>query len=95
MVDARGVIITVTIVKNTKKEITINNKIQRIHSFESFRDILSDIYDREKDAITTKVHVSSSVEKEETTIDVDETISLANEIFLVKTMKYVVMVKSY
>ena len=95
MVDAKGVTITVLIVKTSKKEITINNKIQRIHSFESFRDILSDIYDREKDAITMKVHVSSSVEKEETTIDVDETISLANEIFLVKTMKYVVMVKSY
>ena len=95
MVDAKGVTITVTIVKNSKKEITINNKIQRIHTFESFRDILSDIYDGEKDTITIKVRVSSSVEKEEATIDVDETISLANEIFLVKTMKYVVMVKSY
>ena len=95
MVDAKGVITTVTIVKNSKKEITINNKIQRIHTFESFRDILSDIYDGEKDAITIKVRVSSSVEKEEATIDVDETISLANEIFLVKTMKYVVMLKSY
>ena len=95
MVDAKGVTITVTIVKNSKKEITINNKIQRIHTFESFRDILSDIYDGEKDTITIKVRVSSSVEKEEATIDVDETISLANEIFLVKTMKYVVMLKSY
>ena len=95
MADAKGVTITVLIVKNSKKEITINNKIQRIHTFESFRDILSDIYDGEKDTITIKVRVSSSVEKEEATIDVDETISLANEIFLVKTMKYVVMLKSY
>ena len=48
MADAKGVTITVLIVKNSKKEITINNKIQRIHSFGSFRDILSDIYMEKK-----------------------------------------------
>ena len=48
MADAQAVIITVLIVKNSKKEIAINNKIQRVHSFESFREILSDIYDGRK-----------------------------------------------
>ena len=95
MVDAQAVIITVLIIKNSKKEIAINNKIQRVHSFESFREILSDIYDGGKDAITMEVCVSSSVErKEEAMIDVDKTISLANKIVLVKTIKYVVTLKS-
>ena len=95
MVDAQAVIITVLIIKNSKKEIAINNKIQRVHSFESFREILSDIYDGGKDAITMEVCVSSSVErKEEAMIDVDKTISFANKIVLVKTIKYVVTLKS-
>ena len=96
MADAQAVMITVLIVKNSKKEITINNKTQRVHSFGSFREILSDIYDGGKDAITVEVHVLSSVErKEEATIDIDETISLANEIFLAKTIKYIVMLRSH
>ena len=95
MADAQAVIITVLIVKNSRKEITINNKIQGVHSFESFHEILSEIYDGGKDAITIEFLVSSLVErKEEATIDVDETISLANKIFLVKTVKYVVILKS-
>ena len=96
MADAQAVIITVLIVKNSKKEIAINSKIHTVHSFESFHEMLSDIYDGGKDAITIEVLVSSSVErKEEATIDVDETIFLANEIFLVKTIKYVVTFKSH
>ena len=95
MVDPEAVIITVLIIKNSKKEIGIN-KIQRVHSFESFRETLSNIYDRRKGAITIEVRVSSSVErKEEATIDVDETISLAIEIFLVKSIKYFVTLKSH
>ena len=39
MADAQAVIINVLIVKNNKKEIAINNKIQRVHSLESFRKI--------------------------------------------------------
>ena len=45
MADEQAVIITVLIVENSKKEIPINNKIQRVYLFESFREILSDIYD--------------------------------------------------
>ena len=42
------------------------------------------------------MHVSSSAErKEKAAIDVDETVSLANEIFFVKTIRYVVMLKSH
>ena len=63
MADAQAVIITVLIVKNSKKEILITNKTQRVHSFESFREILSDIYDGGKDVITIEVRVSSSVER--------------------------------
>ena len=96
MGDAQAVIITVLIIKNSKKEIAINNKIQRVHSFESFCEILSDIYDGGKDATKLEVRVSSSVKrKEEATIDVDETIFLANKIFLIKTIKYLVTLKSY
>ena len=95
MADLQAVIITVLIIKNSKKEIG-TNKIQRVQSFEGFREILSDIYDGGKDAITIEVRVSRSVErKEEATIDADETISLAIEIFLVKTYKYVVTLKSH
>ena len=47
MADPEAVIITVLIIKNSKKEIGIN-KIQRVHSFESFRETLSNIYDRRK-----------------------------------------------
>ena len=84
------------IFKNSKKEIAINNKIQRVHSFESFCKILSDVYDGGKDAITIEVHVLSSTErKEEAMSGIDETISLANEIFFVKTIRYVVMLKSH
>ena len=94
MADAQAVIITLLIIKNSKKEIAINNKIQRVHYFESFHEILSDIYDGGKDAITIEFLVSSLVErKEEATIDVDKTISLANKIFLVNTIKYVVTLK--
>ena len=76
MADAQAVIATVLIVKNSKKEILITNKMQRVHSFESFREIHSDIYDRGKDVITIEVRVSSSVErKEEATIDVDKTLT--------------------
>lgn len=96
MADTQAVIINVLIVKSSKKEIPINKKMQRVHSFDSFREILSDIYDGGKDAITIEVRVSRSVErKEEATIDADETISLAIEIFLVKTYKYVVTLKSH
>ena len=50
----------------------------------------------EKDAITIEVRVSSSVErKDEVTIDLDETVSLTNKIFLVKTIKYVALLKSH
>ena len=95
MADLQAVIITVLIIKSSKKEIGIN-KIQRVHSFEGFREILSDIYDGGKDAITIEVRVSRSVErKEEATIDADETISLAIEVFLVKTYQYVVTLKSH
>ena len=45
MADAQAVIITVVILENSKKEIPINNKMKRVHSFDSFREILSDIYD--------------------------------------------------
>ena len=42
------------------------------------------------------MRVSTSFERqEEITIDVDETISLANKIFLLKTIKYIVMLKSH
>ena len=76
MADTQAVIINVLIVKSSKKEIPINKKMQRVHSFDSFREILSDIYDGGKDVITIEVRVSSSVErKEEATIDVNKTLT--------------------
>ena len=76
MADTQAVIINMLIVKSSKKEIPINKKMQRVHSSDSFREILSDIYDGGKDVITIEVRVSSSVErKEEATIDVNKTLT--------------------
>ena len=76
MADAQAVIITVLIVKNNKKEIPINNKMQRVDLFQSFCEILTDICDGGKDVQTIEVRVSSSSErKEEATIDVNKTLT--------------------
>lgn len=92
---SKAVVITVLAMKNNKKELCINNKIKKVFSFETFRDILLDVYEAGKDASNIEIRVSSSMErKEEAEIDVDETISLADEIFNVKTIKYVLTFKS-
>ena len=76
MADAQAVIITVLIVKNSKKEIPFNNKMQRVDLFENFCEILSDTHVGGKDDITIEVRVSSSDErKEEATIDVNKTLT--------------------
>ena len=76
MADAQAVIITVLIVKNSKKEIPFNNKMQRVDLFENFCEILSDTHDGGKDVITIEVRVPSSDErKEEATIDVNKTLT--------------------
>ena len=68
----------------------------REYTLESFCKILSDIYDGGKGAITIQVHVLSLAEKKEEAMSgIDETISLANEIFFVKTIRYVAMLKSH
>ena len=76
MADAQAVIITVLMVRNSKKEIPISNKMQRVHLFESFREIPCDISDGGYDVITREVRVSSSCErKEEAAIDVNKTLT--------------------
>ena len=64
--------------------------------FETFESILfechSELHTHEVDYI--KVYVSSSIErKEEAEVDLMESISLANELFKVKTISYEIKVK--
>ena len=92
---SQAVVITALVLKNNKRELCINNKILKVFPFETFREILIKVYEAGKDASEIKVRVSSSMErKEEAEIDVEETISLANEIFNVKTIKYDLTFKS-
>ncbi len=92
---SQAVVITVLALKNNKRELCVSNKIMKVFSFETFREILLNVYETGKDAAEIEVRVSSSMErKEEAEIDPDETISLANEIFNVKTVKYVLTFKS-
>ena len=94
MGDSQAGVTTVVIVKDQKREIAIKNKIKIVYSFDTFREILCSCCDGIKNAETTEARVSSSVERrEEALIDMDETISLANEIFLVKTIRFDIILK--
>ena len=91
---SQAAVITVVIVKNRKREMAIKNKIKRVYSFDTFWEILCSCCDGMKDAETIAARVSRSVERrEETLIDMDETIYLAKEIFLVKTIRFDVILK--
>ena len=87
----KGIVINAVIIKNNKRELVVKNKIKRFFTCDTFREILIVVYSSAKDASDIQVHVSSSIErKEEAEIGIDETVSLANEIFIVKTVKYTI-----
>ena len=86
MGNSQAVVITVFIVKNEKCKVVIKNKTKRVYSSDTFREILRSSYDGMKDAKTIQTCVSHSVERrDKVLIDNNETMSLANKIFLAKT----------
>ena len=89
MGDSQAAFITVVIVKYQKREFAFKSKIKRVYSFDTLWEILCGCYDGIKDAEIIEARVSISVERrQEGLIDMDETTSLANEIYLVKTIRF-------
>ena len=84
-----------TLIKNSKKEVVIRNKIKRVDIDKNFDNILNEIYDTSLiDIESIKVKASSSLDlKEEASIDLTEKLSLANELMKVKVISFEIKVK--
>ena len=88
--DSQAVIINVeTTIADGKRQVNVLNRIKRVNPLESFKSILRSVYDSFDVSEKVEVRVSSSNErKEEASIDFEETLALANEIFTVKTISF-------
>ena len=84
-----------TLIRNSKKEVLIRNKIKRVDIDKNFDNILNEIYDTSLiDIESINVKVSSSLDlKEEASIDITEKLSLANEVMKVKVISFEIKVK--
>ena len=71
-----------TLIKKSKKEVAIRNKIKRVDIDKNFDNILNEIYDTSLiDIKSINVKVSSLLDlKEEASIDITEKLSLTNEL---------------
>ena len=84
-----AIFVNLNLIKNSKKEVAIRNKIKRVDIDKNF-DILNEIYDTSLiDIESIKVKVSSSIDlKEEASIDITEKLSLTNELMKVKVISF-------
>ena len=78
-----------TLIKNSKKEVVIRNKIKRVDIDKNFDNILNEIYNTSLiDIKSINVKVSSLLDlKEEASIDITENLSLANELIKLYLLK--------
>ena len=85
----------ITLIKNSKKEVVMRNKIKRVDVNKNFDNILNEIYDTSlNDIKSIIVKVSSSLDlKEEASIDITEKLSLANQLMKVKVISFEIKVK--
>ena len=84
-----------TLIKNSKKEVVIRNKIKRVDIDKNFDNIVNEICDTSLiDIESINVKVSSSLDsKEEASIDITKKLSLANELMKVKVISFEIKVK--
>ena len=84
-----------TLIKNSKKEVVIRNKIKRVDIDKNFDNILNEIYDTSLiDIKSINVKVSSLLDlKEEAAINITGKLSLANELIKVKVISFEIKVK--
>ena len=77
-----AIFVNLTVIKNSKKEVVIRNKIKRVDIDKKFDNILNEIYDTSLiDIESINVKVSSLLDlKEEASVDITEKLSLANEL---------------
>ena len=90
-----AIFVNLTVIKNSKKEVVIRNKIKRVDIDKNFDNILNEIYDTSLiDIESINVKVSSLLDlKEEASIDITEKLSLANELMKVKVISFEIKVK--
>ena len=84
-----AIFVNLNLIKNSKKEVAIRNKIKRVDIDKNF-DILNEIYDTSLiDIESINVKVSSLLDlKEEASIDITEKLSLTNELMKVKVISF-------
>ena len=77
-----AIFVNLTLIKKSKKEVAIRNKIKRVDIDKNFDNILNEIYDTSlTDIKSINVKVSSLFDlKEEASIDITEKLSLTNEL---------------
>ena len=90
-----AIFVNLTLIKNSKKEVVIRNKIKRVDIDKNFDNILNEIYDMSLiDIESINVKVSSALDfKEEASIDITKKLSLANELMKVKVISFKIKVK--
>ena len=74
--DNIAIFVNLILIKNSKKEVVIRNKIKRVDIDKNFDNILNEIYDTSLiDIESINVKVSSSLDlKEEASIDITENV---------------------
>ena len=90
-----AIFVYLTLLKNSKKEVVIKNKIKRVDIDKNFDNILNKIYDTSLiDIESINVKVSSTLDlKEEASTDITEKLSLANELMEVRVISFKTKVK--
>ena len=93
--DNIAIFVNLILIKNSKKEVVIRNKIKRVDIDKNFDNILNEIYNTSLiDIKSINVKVLSLLDlKEEASIDITEKLSLANELIKVKVISFEIKVK--
>ena len=93
--DNIAIFVNLILIKNSKKEVVIRNKIKRVDIDKNFDHILNEIYDPSLiDIESINVKVSSLLDlKEEALTDITEKLSFANELMKVKVISFETKVK--
>ena len=93
--DNIAIFVNLILIKNSKKEVVIRNKIKRVDIDKNFDNILNEICNTSLiDIKSINVKVLSLLDlKEEASIDITEKLSLANELIKVKVISFEIKVK--
>ena len=90
-----GLVINVHLTQNNETKNIVNNKIERVTSTSSFRDILSNVLERtsqilELDDVIQAYVASKATWDDEAEIDMDETVDLAFEVMNARHVRFVI-----